>query len=259
MRSRKTKHTAMAPLLRSDSPDKRSIRTRRDGFFLLAMPFLMILVWSVIAMLVRERLPTLESAAGSPIDYQRAMQHLERISQHFHPLASQENHRIAEYIVRTLLSIDDHAIGMRSSSEPSSDRFLEIFVDDPLLVRLDPKRVRLSTGGSSRLLNVTLVNAMPRYQEDHQTIQRVEAGNIYTLVTSTARRSSAALADVLLVTGHFDSAVTSRGAFDDGIAIALMLEVFSLNHHCTPTGRAHCLVDRCFHMFKAATGPTVQA
>ncbi|KAF9173676.1 hypothetical protein BGX21_003511 [Mortierella sp. AD011] len=178
---------------------------RMAGIFLL-----MVVSYLVIGSIVsykRLSLPAPKSVADAvnPDDFSAdwAWQHLEQIAQMPHPINSRENLRVHDYLVNTVKSLQEEARQL--------GRIVEIADDN---VKLTQARNFLS--------NAT-------------RLEFYESSNIIVRVVGTEGRAENSLkgrAEAVVVDAHFDTVLIGHGATDDGIGVAVCLEMIrNLIHH----------------------------
>ncbi|KAF9925846.1 hypothetical protein BGZ65_007538, partial [Modicella reniformis] len=155
----------------------------------------------------RLSLPSSKSVAeaSGPFDFSTewGWQHLEQIAQKPHPINSRENLRVREYLVKTVKGLQEEA--------KQSNRIVELVEDD---VKYTQTRNILTN--SSRL----------EYYESSNVLVRVIG------TEGRAENSAKGHPEAVLVDAHFDSVLIGHGATDDGIGVAVCLEMIrNLIHH----------------------------
>ncbi|KAF9102164.1 hypothetical protein BGX27_011137 [Mortierella sp. AM989] len=179
---------------------------RRMAGILLLMVVSYLVIGSVVSY-KRLSLPTPKSVADTvkPDDFSAdwAWQHLEQIAQMPHPINSRENLRIHGYLVQTVKSLQEEARQLNRTVEIADDN-----------VKLTLARNFLS--------NAT-------------RLEFYESSNVLVRVVGTEGRAENSLKghpEAVVVDAHYDSVLIGHGATDDGIGVAVCLEMIrNLIHH----------------------------
>ncbi|KAG0345472.1 hypothetical protein BG004_003686 [Podila humilis] len=203
------------PLLSSDGAPFRhqtpSSRINQGSWRRMAGVFLLMivsyLVIGAITSYKRLSLPkplSVEEATG-PNDFSAewAWQHLQQIAQKPHPINSRENIRIQKYLSKTVWDLQAEAQRLNVTVEIGSDN-INLFLSE---------------------------NAL-----SHTTrLQFYQSSNILVRVVGTegkAQGQSTGHSEAVVVSAHYDSVLTGHGATDDGIGVAVCLEMIRnlINH-----------------------------
>ncbi|KAL1915060.1 uncharacterized protein VTP21DRAFT_7765 [Calcarisporiella thermophila] len=147
---------------------------------------------------VTDNLPTAlpsEVATTSPGQFsgKAAWEHLEFIANESHPVNSQRNREVREYIIEHLVSLQREA-ALRNVK-------IELDTNDTVVYHGLRKNYRMGT-------------------KEPRAFDYVESTNVLAKVIGQSNSS-----DAFMVSAHYDSVDGSMGATDDGAAIAIMLEL----------------------------------
>ncbi|KAI3640154.1 hypothetical protein MIR68_001032 [Amoeboaphelidium protococcarum] len=175
--------------------------------------YLLLFIIALMTSAVRTTLPEALMSVSDQFGALNAMLHLRNITEFQHPWGSNANIKVGQYIVEQL-----HNLKQQANVNGYS---LQIEVDDD---QMDYQGLYF-VPSSSITIEIPYKRAFVRSPQNWL----VEPRNIYALLSvgSGGQQSpqNNTLRKCILVTGHFDSAVSSYGAYDDGMSMAQMLEI----------------------------------
>lgn len=195
--------------LTDDQEDIEKHLSPRTSWQFSVFAVLSLAAWTLFALTVRSTLPqrvALTRDTRHLFSAVESLKHLSNITQSFHPWASQANRKVGKYLMDTLISRADEARARGLNVELHTQDSSFVAENDLSLVKFDEP--------------IIIVEPFRRTHLDVPTVLVIEPRNILFRFNARAGHHGKAL----LVTGHFDSAVTSHGAFDDGLAVTTMLE-----------------------------------